>query len=273
MDEEIKILFVDDEQNVLNALKRLFLDDGYIVLTATSGKDGLKHIEQEHVQIVISDYRMPGMNGVEFLREVYNRWPDTVRIVLSGYADIESIVSAINEGQIYKFIPKPWNDDELKVTISNAIERYFLFKRNTELTSELKRKNEELTKLNSELEQLLNEKIAHIEFRNKVLTSHQDILDAMPVGIIGINPDDFVFICNSAWIKLTGNAFCQLGHNAHSSLPKALISFIEEIKSSKKRIVNNLSINGVNGMLLGSYMETGEQKGTILVFVCTDDIL
>ncbi len=73
---------------------------------------------------------MPNMNGVEFLREVRTRWPDTVRIVLSGYADTASIVSAINEGEIYRFIPKPWNDDDLKVTIANAIERYHLLKKN-----------------------------------------------------------------------------------------------------------------------------------------------
>jgi len=130
MNGEIKILCVDDEPNVLNALKRLFLDEPYTILTAASGQEGLEIIEKENVQIIISDYRMPGMNGVDFLKEARKKWPDTVRIVLSGYADTAAIVSAINEGQIYKFVPKPWNDEELKVTISNAIERYHLFKKN-----------------------------------------------------------------------------------------------------------------------------------------------
>jgi len=158
MDEEIKILCVDDEQNVLNSLKRLFFDSDYTIFSATSGQEGLKVLEQENVQVVISDYRMPNMNGVEFLKEVCKHWSQTVRIVLSGYADTTSVVEAINEGQIYKFVPKPWNDDELKVTIANAVERYFLVKKNTELNNELREKNEELTRLNKQLMKSLEEK-------------------------------------------------------------------------------------------------------------------
>ncbi len=158
MDEEIKLLCVDDEQNVINALKRLFFDSDYTIFSATSGQEGLDILERENVQIVISDYRMPNMNGVEFLKEVCKHWSQTVRIVLSGYADTTSVVEAINEGQIYKFVPKPWNDEELKVTISNAVERYFLVKKNTELNNELREKNEELTRLNKQLMKSLEEK-------------------------------------------------------------------------------------------------------------------
>ncbi len=146
--EEIKILFVDDEKNVLNALQRLFLDDDYTILLASSGEEGLEVLkEEENVQIVISDYRMLGMNGVTFLKEVCKFWPDTVRIVLSGYADTTAVISAINDGEIYKFIPKPWNDDELKVTIFNAIERYDLYKKNKILIQQLSNKQAELKSL------------------------------------------------------------------------------------------------------------------------------
>jgi two-component system NtrC family sensor kinase len=159
MEERVRILCVDDEKNVLRALERLFLDDDYEVIAVQSGSEGLEMLRNvSPVHLVISDYRMPGMNGVDFLKEVCNGWPTTVRIVLSGYADTAAIVSAINEGQIYKFIPKPWNDDELKVTVANAIERYFLFKKNLELTSQLTKKNEELIGLNRELKKLLEEK-------------------------------------------------------------------------------------------------------------------
>jgi two-component system NtrC family sensor kinase len=106
MEEEIKILCVDDEPNVFNSVRRLFLDSGYTILAANSARDGLGILEDGDIQIVISDYRMPNINGVEFLRGVCIRWPDTVRIALSGYADTASIVSAINEGEIYRFIPK-----------------------------------------------------------------------------------------------------------------------------------------------------------------------
>ncbi|MFA6284152.1 MAG: response regulator, partial [Desulfurivibrionaceae bacterium] len=153
MTENVTILCVDDEANVLKSLKRLFLDEEYEILTAESGKEGLALLEQhEPVQVVISDYRMPEMDGVAFFKEVHERWPDTVRIVLSGYADTAVVVAAINEGQVYKFIPKPWNDDELKVAIAKALERYFLVKANNELNEELRQANDELSRIAAQLE-------------------------------------------------------------------------------------------------------------------------
>ncbi len=155
MDEPVRILFVDDEVNVLRSLQRTFLDDDYEILTASSGVRALSKLEEvPPVQVVISDYRMPEMNGIEFLREVRRRWPETVRIVLSGYADTGVVISSINDGEIYKFIPKPWNDDELRITIINALERYFLNRKNMELTDALATTMEELNRMNAELERL-----------------------------------------------------------------------------------------------------------------------
>ncbi len=143
MAEHVTILCVDDEANVLKSLKRLFLDEDYEILTAESGKEGLVLLEQRQpVQVLISDYRMPAMDGVAFFKQVHERWPDTVRIVLSGYADTAVVVAAINEGQIYKFIPKPWNDDELKVAIAQALEWYFLVKAKNELNEQLRQAND-----------------------------------------------------------------------------------------------------------------------------------
>ncbi len=158
MDEKIKILCVDDDQGVLNSLKRLLIDYDYTILLSTSGREALSILEKEEAQIVISDYRMPIMNGAEFLKQVCERWPHTVRIVLSGYADIKAILASINDGHIYKFIPKPWNDDELLATISNSIERYFLAQNNERLNIEIKNKNEELAILNDQLEEWLKDK-------------------------------------------------------------------------------------------------------------------
>lgn len=262
MDEKIKILCVDDEPNVLNALKRLFLDEDYTILIAPSGQDGLKILEQEHVQLVISDYRMPVMNGVEFLSKVRNKWPDTVRIVLSGYADAASIVAAINEGQIYKFIPKPWNDDELKITISTAIERYFLFKKNLELAEELQKKNNELTRLNNILEE-------HLEFRAKALDIQQRILDALPVGVMGIDFNNIIVMLNSKWIKLGNSAKYAIGANIFEVMPENIINFIKETKA-KHSASTQIELGGVSGRLMCSLLESEEQEGIILVFVPGD---
>jgi len=162
MDEQIRILLVDDEVNVLRALERTFLDEEYELLTASSGSEGLSILRDvSPVQVVVSDYRMPQMNGVDFLREVRRRWPDTVRIVLSGYADTAVVISAINEGEIYKFIAKPWNDDELRIAIINALERYSLNKKNIELTEALSAKIEELKHANAALERLTGRGESH----------------------------------------------------------------------------------------------------------------
>lgn len=267
MAEEIKILCVDDEPNVLNALRRFFLDEDYIILTAASGEEGLQTLEREDVQVVISDYRMPGMNGVEFLKKVRDLRPHTVRLVLSGYADTASIVAAINEGQIYKFLPKPWNDDDLKVTVLNALERYSLYKKNRELASELQAKNEELTKLNAELQVLLKERTSRLELSSKGLITHQKLIDALPVGVLGVDFNNVIAFCNLTWVNSFGHGWHVLGSDLNNALPKEVIAFVNEIKS-RQRGETTLTGGGVQGRLLGSVMCGGEeQTGIIIVFV------
>jgi two-component system, NtrC family, sensor kinase len=265
MEEEIKILCVDDEPNVLNSLRRLFLDEDYTVITAASAQEGLGILRNEHIQIVISDYRMPNMNGVEFLKEVCTHWPDTVRIVLSGYADTASIVSAINEGQVYKFIPKPWNDDDLKVTVANAIERYHLFKVNAELTSQLVRVNEEL-------KGLLADNATLLELKSRMLEASQTILFSLPVAVLGIS-ENIIVQCNNAWATETGDRWGSLGKSVENALSPEVMEFVEAVKAqgkTKKRI----TMNGIEGCLFGSSVrgEDNKERGIILVFVHGDCI-
>ncbi|NLI29936.1 MAG: response regulator [Nitrospiraceae bacterium] len=266
MNRPVKILCVDDEQNVLNALRRLFLDDDYVILTANSGPDGLALQETEQAQVIISDYRMPSMNGVEFLREVNKKWPDTVRIVLSGYADTSAIVSAINEGQIYKFIPKPWNDDELKVTIANAVERYDLAKRNRELS-------EELTRKNAELERLLRERTSTLELRSEMLKNFQNIIDALPVGVLGIDRDLTLVHANEVWFRTMSGDFSILGRTVTQFMPPEIVPLLEKIRTDGRGLVR-MTVNGVPGRLIGSLLHgPQEQEGIIFVFIREDDIL
>lgn len=198
MDEMIKILCVDDEKNVLKSLRRLFMDeDNYDIMIAESGEAGLEILEEEgDVQLVVSDYRMPGMNGVEFLAQVYERWPETIRIVLSGFADTSAVVEAINTGQIYKFIPKPWNDEELKTAVSTALEHQRLKRQNRRLNEELLSKNEELEKINENLEHLVMRRTEALEIRNRVLQVSQGVLDVLPLAVFGIDGEDMIVQCN-----------------------------------------------------------------------------
>ncbi len=121
-EKKCNLLLVDDEENILNALYRIFRDDvSYEIITAHNAQDALQKIAVVPVDIVISDQRMPGMGGAELLQEIRNRYPDSIRFLLSGYADVEAIISAINEGDIYRFIKKPWNNDELKTIVRTAV--------------------------------------------------------------------------------------------------------------------------------------------------------
>ncbi len=114
------LLLVDDEPNVLNALRRLLRRDGIRVLSAGSAAEGLELLARNRVQVVVSDHRMPLMSGTEFLSKVKDLYPETVRMVLSGYADIDSVTKAINQGAIYRFLSKPWDDDDLRDQIRSA---------------------------------------------------------------------------------------------------------------------------------------------------------
>ncbi|MGQ9631466.1 MAG: response regulator [bacterium] len=133
------LLFVDDEVDILNILQRIFRNEGYNVITASSGAEGLEKLKGNKISLVMSDQRMPGMTGVEFLSRVREISPDTIRVVLTGYADIDIAISAINQGEVYRFISKPWNDEELRLTVRQALERYDLEMENRRL-SELTKK-------------------------------------------------------------------------------------------------------------------------------------
>lgn len=152
------LLCVDDEPNIVSALKRLFRPHGYRVLTAHSGADGLSILAQEAVDLVISDMRMPEMDGAQFLEQVRARWPESKRILLTGYADVESTVAAINKGEIYRYLSKPWNDQEVLLLVRHALERTQLERENRRLEALTRRQNVDLKQLNEGLEALVEQR-------------------------------------------------------------------------------------------------------------------
>ncbi len=132
------LLFVDDEENVLRSLRRLFLEENYQILAASSGREAMQVMQNHDVHLVMTDHKMPGMLGTELLKEIKNRWPETIRIMLTGYADVESIMGAVNEGAVYKFITKPWHDEDLRLTVSLALQQYALIRENQRLKKQAK---------------------------------------------------------------------------------------------------------------------------------------
>ncbi|MEO1055203.1 MAG: response regulator, partial [Bacteroidota bacterium] len=151
LDNKYTILYVDDEEANLRVFKSAFKWE-YHVLIANSGMEGLEVLEHNDVQLVITDQRMPEMTGVEFLEKVVEKYPDVIRVILTGYSDMEAIVDAINKGKIYYYIRKPWNEEDVKITIDKALEAYGLKKENKNLIESLKNKNEELQHSNQELD-------------------------------------------------------------------------------------------------------------------------
>ena len=125
--EKRTVLFVDDEENVLAALRRGLLDEPYNTLFATSGREALDILAQSPVHVIVTDMRMPQMSGLELLGAVKNDYPHVIRMVLSGDAEAHTLLGAINQGEIFRFIPKPWkSNEELKTIIRQAIEFYDL---------------------------------------------------------------------------------------------------------------------------------------------------
>lgn len=146
------LLFVDDEPNILKSLKRLFRGAEYTILLAENGEEGLKILSETPVDLIISDMRMPQMDGAEFLSRAAERWPDAIRILLTGYADMESTINAVNKGKIYSYCSKPWEDNELKILVVNALEQKRLRDERQQLFAIIEQRNQELKELNEQLE-------------------------------------------------------------------------------------------------------------------------
>ncbi|WP_057938400.1 response regulator [Algoriphagus resistens] len=139
----IKILYLDDEENNLQAFKATFRRD-YKIFLAISAEEGRAILSKEEIDIIITDQRMPEETGVEFLASIIPVHPDPIRILLTGYTDIQAVIDSINKGQVYHYLTKPWEEDYLRTVIKNAFEIYTLRRENAKLTQELLKANDQL---------------------------------------------------------------------------------------------------------------------------------
>jgi putative nucleotidyltransferase with HDIG domain len=162
--QEHTVLFVDDEVNILKALQRLLRNEPMKVLTASRPQEALQLLETEPAQVVVSDQRMPEMSGVDLLSTMRERHPDMVRMMLTGYTEMNIAVEAINRGEIYRLITKPWNDDELKATLRQAFDHY-------DLKGEIKRLNQVTREQNFKLQDMNRNLEGKVRERTKQLAS------------------------------------------------------------------------------------------------------
>jgi len=146
-------LLVDDEESITKALRRLFRTTGFKIMTALSGQEGLDVLKksEEPVSLIMSDQRMPEMTGARFLEKASKIFPDAIRFLLTGYSDMDAIVDAVNKGEIYRYLTKPWNDDDLLIQVKQGIAQYEMVLENRRLNQLTKKKNKELKELNEDL--------------------------------------------------------------------------------------------------------------------------
>ncbi|MFW2372230.1 MAG: HD domain-containing phosphohydrolase [Gammaproteobacteria bacterium] len=175
-DNKDSLLFVDDEKNILSSLKRLFRSEGYNIYIADSGKEGLDIMEKYDIDLIISDMRMPEMNGAQLLETVYNKWPTTIRILLTGYSEISSTIDAINKGNIYKYISKPWEENDIKQTVRNALESKKIERERDSLLDLTRKQNEDLKEFNANLETMVQSRTSELNQTMGMLESAYESL-------------------------------------------------------------------------------------------------
>jgi|CXWL01.1.fsa_nt_gi diguanylate cyclase (GGDEF)-like protein/PAS domain S-box-containing protein len=206
------LLFVDDDPNVLKALRRLFRHESYVIYLAAGGAEGLDILRQHAVDLIISDMRMPEMNGAEFLAQAVEHWPETIRILLTGYADLQSTIDAVNKGRIFSYCNKPWNDEELKLLVRNALEQKRLREERERLSIIIQQQNDELKTLNEHLEERVAQRTEQLDQANKNLLLRNQAIEAARNGIVIIDarqPGNPLVYANPAFTQITGYAITE----------------------------------------------------------------
>jgi FixJ family two-component response regulator len=204
------VLCVDDEHHILSTLRRLFLEEGWRVRCASSGSEALAALEREPVGVVISDQRMPEMSGTELLREVKKRHPETIRVILSGFAEISSVVDAINDGEVHRFVGKPWTDDDLVAMLRECFEQHRELVRNREL---VRRTEQDIRRLKSLCDQL--------ERQNEAQKVIVDLLHELPLGVLAVDEAGVLVVANERACHLMGAG--RIGAPYQEALPRPIV--------------------------------------------------
>lgn len=218
---EQHLLLVDDEENVLHSLQRLLRKDGYVLHLAKSVEQAFDTLARQPVHVVLSDQRMPEQTGTEFLSKVKDLYPATVRLMLSGYTEVSSVTDAINQGAIYKFLTKPWDEGQLRANIREAFQRYKMEAENTRLHRQVEEMNAELLQLNHVLELQLYERNRRIDRDVSVVGVMQEMMDYVPMGLVGVDSAGEVICFNACAGELLGDL--------SAGLPASLMTWVQDI--------------------------------------------
>ena len=254
------LLLVDDEQNIVSALKRLLRRDGYEILTANSGLEGLAILSQHPVDVIISDQRMPGMTGVEFLSQVKEIYPNTIRLVLSGYTELKSVTDAINEGAVFRFLTKPWDDEKLRECVKEAFQYKNFSDENRELSIKAQTSNFELAVANRQLAEMIDKKQNQIAIHTQSLDIVREALRHTSVALLGLDDAHLVAFINEAAITLFSSIHLNFGDELLFSCPE----LNEIIMQAKESSANDFTFNHQHFVVRWYNMGTASTKGKIV---------
>ncbi len=241
------VLCVDDETAILNSLRRLFLDEPWQTLFAASGESGLQLAVAHEIDLVLADFRMPGMDGVEFLRRVRAVRPDCLRVVLSGYADVTLVVNGLNEGLIYRFLSKPWNDDELRHHVRGLLDKQRLRRENRRLLAET-------AALKARLEQRVDAATPATQDKDRTIEFARIALESVPAAVVCVDGRGNILMANPEARRF-------LRESRTESLDRALAAAVEGARRSR------------TGYHVEPFGAVGEQTGVVVATASTDPLL
>ena len=259
------LLLVDDEEGILASLKRLLRRDGYTIVTANSAAQGLQRLAEYEVDVIVSDQRMPGMTGVEFLRRIKELYPHTIRMVLSGYTEMQSIIDAVNEGAIYKFLTKPWDDSRLREHIAEAFRQKDLADENRRLARQVENANADYLALNARLETLLEQQRDEAELLTLAAAGTRDALEALPAPVLVVDADDTLAFVNQEARRLLPQVAGEIGRPAVEVLPANLWRAMRNAPTAEPLVVDLAGQE--HHLVTRSLMRNGAVHGQILLLV------
>lgn len=267
------LLLVDDEPNIVSALRRLLRRDQYEIRSANSGLEGLEVLAAHQVDVIVSDQRMPGMLGADFLRAAKELYPHTIRIMLSGYTELQSVTDAVNEGAIYKFLTKPWDDEQLRGHVAEAFRIKEIADDNERLNRELRTVNQQLASTNSKLAELVQQKQQQINLDEINLNVARELLQLLPLAVIGLDDEGVVAFVNDAADTLLQGYGSLLGCEAAQVMPDLvpdlLPGHLAGLTPSSKRVQFSGQPYDVVARPMGV---SSQSRGTLITLCRSKDI-
>jgi diguanylate cyclase (GGDEF)-like protein/PAS domain S-box-containing protein len=259
------LLLVDDEEGILASLKRLLRRDGYTIVTANSAAQGLQRLAEGEVDVIVSDQRMPGMTGVEFLRRAKDLYPHTIRLVLSGYTELQSIIDAINEGAIYKFLTKPWDDTRLREHVAEAFRQKEMADENRRLARRVECANADYLALNARLESMVAQQRDEAELLALAASGTREALEALPAPVLVVDADGTLAFVNEEARRLLPQTAGEIGGPAAESLPADLWRALGSAPGAEPLVVDLAGQE--HRLVTRTLLRNGDAHGRILLLM------